>query len=151
MNRALRAIFPYIITILLWAVPHRILNPFGSLALIPIFYYMFGSPRKHWFWFGIAMCFLLDFNADTRILFTILFLLSNALNGIYGIFDFDGESGLNAKSFCLFAGILWLFMAAYALIAADGFFMFAVGALWLCAWIMVLYLPFAALFRKIDR
>lgn len=140
-------------TIILWYLSDPRFNPFGILAMIPIFYYMFCDREKYWFGFALLMCFLLDFNAGTLFLFSALFLSANMLNDFLGVLDIEGGAGFHIKKFNLFLGAMALFLFAYAVFAANNFFSFLAGIIWLCLWLYILYFPFVSLFRwvKNDR
>jgi hypothetical protein len=150
MIKKLKQIFPYAITISLWYLSGPRYNPFGILALIPIFYYMFSAREKNWFGFGFLMCFLIDFSAGTLFLFSSVFLLSKALNDFYGFLENEGN-GFNVRKFNMFLMMLSLSMFVYAIFNARFFWNFLAGIVWLYIWLLILYLPFVALFRRVKN
>jgi hypothetical protein len=136
---------------MLWYLSIPRFNPFGILALIPVFYYRFRRPTEYWFPFGFLMCFLLDFNAGTLFLFSAVFLLMDLLNVFFGILEKEGDAGFYVKSFNMFTGLAALFVFVCGLFDIRHFFAFALGAAWLYLWLLVLYFPFVALFRWVGN
>jgi len=148
MKRVIKIIFPYILTIALWALPNPRVNPFGILAIVPLFYYMFCRHAPHWGWFGFFICFLLDYNADTFFLFSGAFVLTNAVNILFGVFD--QGSGFSAREFNMFFVPLLLALMLFRMVELPGFWIHLVGTLWLYAWIMPLYFVLVALVKRAD-
>ncbi|MDR2268958.1 MAG: hypothetical protein LBD94_02130 [Rickettsiales bacterium] len=153
MRNAIEKIFPFCIAIMLWYLSNPRFNPFGILAIIPVFYYAFCERTKGWLGFGFLICFLIDFNADTLFLFSSLFLITNTLNDLFGILDSENRTKFHIKKFNLFLGAMAFFLFIYAIFGAGNFFSFLAGIIWLCLWLYMLYFPFVALFRwaKNDR
>jgi uncharacterized membrane protein len=150
MKKTLRAIFPFFISTALWYLSDPRFNPFGALAIVPVFYYMFCDRAKYWQYFGFFICFLLDFNAGTKFLFCSAFLLANAANILFGIFEMKSGFGFHAKEFGLFFAPTILMLLVYYLFLTGGLFSQIVGMAWLFCWIMILYVPLAALFGRIG-
>ena len=150
MKQLIRDLFPYYITITLWYLSAPRFNPFGVLALIPIFYYMFYLRAKYWTAFGFLVCFLLDFSAGTKFLFSALFLLANVLNTSMGIFENDNSSRIGVRKFGMFTGIMALLMLVYAIFNTNHFFGFVFGIIWLYLWLFVMYIPLVVLFRRVE-
>ncbi|MDR1027262.1 MAG: hypothetical protein LBL46_02495 [Rickettsiales bacterium] len=144
MKQALKNIFPYFITILLWAMPSPSLNPFGALCLMPIFYYGFAEPRPHWTAFGLLMSFLLDASAGTIFLFSAVYLVSMSVNAALGIFT--EASGI--RGFLIYTAAAMALMFFTTGLFSGGAGSFLVGLLWLEALLLALYIPAAALFGK---
>lgn len=151
MNKKIKAVFPYIATIALWHLSGPVFNPFGVLAVIPIFYYTFCERAKRWFPFGVFMCFLIDYNAGTLFLFSAFFLFTNAINNIYGVLDNEDGSLFNIKKFNMFLFALAVFLFLYAVFGAAHFWSFLFGIIWLYALLVVLYLPLAATFKRVSN
>jgi hypothetical protein len=147
----LRDAFPYLFALALWNLPDPRLNPFGILAIIPVFYYMFCDRKKYWFPFGLLICFLLDYNAGTLFLFGSFFLFMNAINGAYGVLDVEADSVFNIKKFNLFMGIMTLFLFICAIFDSNQFWGAVAGIIWLYFWLMLLYAPFVALFKRVKK
>ena len=150
MRKALKKSFPYAFALALWYLSGPRFNPFGILAIIPVFYYMFSHHAKNWFPFGLLMCFLVDYNADTLFLFSSVFLFSNALNSFYGLFE-NEDGGFNLKKFNLFLLVMSVFMLVNAVFNADRFWSYLAGIIWLYVWLLILYAPMAALFGKVGN
>jgi len=150
VKRAIRKLFPYAVTLALWYLSGPRLNPFGVLALIPVFYYAFSHRVHRWFPFGLLICLLVDYSAGTMFLFSSVFLLSNALNNFYGLFENEGN-GFNIKKFNLFLIIMSILMLAYAVFNVSHFWSFLVGIIWLYLWLLVSYLPIVALFKWVQN
>jgi len=137
--------------IALWHLAAPRFNPFGIACLIPVFYCQFCAREKYWKWFAILMCFLLDFNAGTVFLFTAYFLLAMAINILYGIFDQETASLLYIKQFNLFLGPLFLALFMFYALDMPNWWGQLPGLVWLYLWMMVLYLPTAAVLRRVQR
>ena len=150
MKNAIRNFFPYAVTLALWYLSGPRFNPFGILALIPVFYYMFSHHIKYGFPFGLLICFLVDYSAGTLFLFSSVFLISNALNSFYGLFENEGN-GFNIKKFNLFLLVMSIFMLVDAVFNSSHFWRFLIGIAWLYLWLLILYLPFVALFRRVGN
>ena len=153
MSKKIRGAFPYLIAPALWHLSGPHLNPFGILAIIPVFHYTFCDRTKHWPAYGLLMCFLIDYSAGTLFLFSALFLFANAVNNIYGVLDNEDGSAFDIKKFHTFLCAMAAFLFVYALFNASRFFGFLLGIIWLYLWLLVLYAPFVAAFRwvKNDR
>jgi len=151
MKKILGKIFPFAITLLLWNLSGPRFNPFGTLSLIPIFYYMFHDRRPYWFWFGAFMCFLIDFNANTLFLFTAAFLTAYALNEMFGALENEGGAGFYPKGFAIFLGLVALFLFFHAVFESRNFFGFILGIIWMCCWLFLLYFPFVRFFRWVGN
>ncbi|MDR1071039.1 MAG: hypothetical protein LBL21_00125 [Rickettsiales bacterium] len=151
MKRILRRFFPFAITVTLWYLSAPRFNPFGILALIPVFYYRFRRPAEYWFPFGLLMCFLMDFNAGTLFLFSSVFLLTDLLNVFFGILEKEGDSGFYVKSFSMFIGLAALFALVCGIFETRRFFAFFAGSVWLYLWLLILYFPFVALFKWVGN
>jgi hypothetical protein len=149
MSRLLKSVFPYVLAVSLWALPDPRFNPFGILAMIPAFYYMFIARVRGWKWFGFMICFLLDYNAGTLFVFSGMFLIAIAANILFGIFDME-EDGLAVKKFGLFIVPSLLALFIFQATGYPGFWIQLAGALWLCALVMILYLLLSALMRWAD-
>lgn len=143
MKNILKAIFPHLITLLLWSLPNPAVNPFGALALIPIFYYGFADPRKYWTMFGLLFSFLLDFSADSLFLFSSIYLLAIAANGAWGLFN----EATGFRGFAMYSAA-----ASFALFVAGAFsgwfWLSALGAIWLEALLLVFYVPLSLMFGR---
>lgn len=141
----LRILFPFLATILLWRLSMPLWNPGGLAALIPIFYYSFIRPT-HWFTpFAVLFCFLIDYKSDTVLFWTGLYCLFYALNGFQNIIDLTRQKNDGVLVFMVYFGVG---AAAVALFGwtATGF----VRAVWLFLWLCALYIPFAALAKRIS-
>ena len=147
----LRDVFPYLITTALWHLSDPRLNPFGVLALIPVFYYMFCDRKKYWFPFGCLVCFLLDYNAGTLFLFGSFFLFMDAINSAYGILDNEANSILNIRKFNLFLCVMAVFLFVHAVFNSNQFWSALFGIIWLYLWLLLLYAPFVALFKWVKK
>ena len=150
MKNILVKSFPFAITIALWYMSAPRFNPMGALALIPIFYYMWVRPQRYWFGFGLFACFLLDYNANTLFLFCSAFLLTNALNFQYGIFENEGKAIFHIRGFAMFMGAISTALLLYALFNMTRFFGFTMGVAWMCCWLFALYIPFVSIFRRVS-
>jgi hypothetical protein len=150
MKKALRRIFPFSITVILWYLSDPRFNPAGVLSIVPIFYYMFCQPVKRWFLFGFLMCLLLDFNAGSLFLFGSAFLLMNSLNVFFGILEKDGGAGFYARAFNVFLCMIAFFIFVHGIFNVHNFFGFFVRLAWVYLWLFLLYFPFVALFRWVS-
>jgi hypothetical protein len=150
MNR-LRSAFPYLAAPALWHLSEPHLNPFGSAALIPIFYYMFSDRKEYWLSYGCLMCFLLDYNAGTFFLFTALFLSAHAVNEKWGVLNSEAGAQFNIRKFNMFLGAVMLSLLVFAVFNSAHFWNFLVGTIWLYLWLLILYMPFVAMFRWVKK
>jgi len=138
INR-IKMFFPFAITIILWYLSHPLLNPFGVLSLIPIYYYMYFRYTPYWFGFGIYMSFMLDFNASTLFLFSAAFIIMNIINETYGIIE--NEDGLKIRGFNVFlvSAIIMFFM--FSVVQFGGILDNLINAAWLYLWVTISYFP----------
>ncbi|MCL1902008.1 MAG: hypothetical protein FWG18_00075 [Alphaproteobacteria bacterium] len=98
------AIFPFAITLVFWRLSTPFWNPCGILAMIPIFYYSFISPRSGFLPFALFICFLIDYNFDTMLFWTSMFAITYSANYFQTVLRVavTRESGL--WSFAAFMG-----------------------------------------------
>lgn len=150
MKKFLKVVFPYLVTVVLWSLSTPVFNPFGILAIIPIFYYMFCNEKPYWFWFGLLMSFMLDFNFDTLFVFCALFLFMNAINGLYGVFDEKGPV-FGIQKFNFFVGTMAAFLLINAVFNEPNFLKFLLGIGMIYALLIILYLPVVVLLDKLDN
>jgi hypothetical protein len=154
MKNIINLFFPFFITFFLWYLSAPIFNPFGFLAIIPIFYYMFDGKVKNWDLFAILMCFLLDFNFSTRFLFTGIFLFLYGMNKLLGFLErLEKNKARNTKNFSLFLGTIVTGLFIFLVIDTVTFWTPLISCVWLFLWGSVIYLPMISLFKwvKNDR
>lgn len=148
MNRIikfLKAAFPYIAVLLLWRLSTPFWNPGGILAIIPIFYYSFIRPTPWFVPFAALFCFLIDYRFDTLLFWTALYCLFYAINGFQNFVDLTRQKSDGILVFMGFfgAGIVILCLTGWT-------FSNIPRAVWLFLWATVLYIPFAALGKRIS-
>lgn len=144
-----RRIFPFLITFVLFESPSSRFNPFGFLAIIPLFFYLFSKPIKYWIFFAFFIGFLLDYNAGTSFLFCSLFLIMFTLNNVFGLMESDG--GFNSGNFSIFMGVFLLSFFVFMLINTGVVWIWLINIIWLYLWTFALYIPFVALFKLIQN
>lgn len=106
----LQIAFPFLITIALWRLSNPWINPAGVLAMIPIFYCSFIKPVPYFTAFAILFCFLIDYNFDTVIFWTILYCAYYAIVNIQTIIDLTHTKKYGIYAFMIFFGIASLSM-----------------------------------------
>jgi hypothetical protein len=141
-----KAFFPYVLTLGLWYLTSPILNPFGILAMIPVFYCTFCAKIRGFFPFGFLICFLLDFNAGTMFLFCSAFLLFYAANSAFGITD----AGFGMRPFAIFAALLSSLLFFHE-IYDSRFWVITVWLVLIYCWLCMMYMPLAVLLRSADK
>ena len=146
LSRYFAAFFPYIAVLFLWRLSSPVFNPAGFLCIIPIFYYSFIRPRPYFLPFAILACFLLDYNFDTMLFWTILFCMAYAANGFQSHLDLTRQKAGGAYIFMFFIGLglallgLWSMFATFALWPLP-------QTIWLFLWTSVLYILFVRIIK----
>jgi len=129
----LDVVFPFAITLILWRLSLPIINPGGILAIIPIFYYSFISPRNEFLPMAVVGCFLIDYNFDTMLFWTAMFCIAYAANYLQTAFRGAVLSRGGIYSFMGFAG------ACLLILGLRSFFMtFATAAILQMLWLFLL-------------
>lgn len=105
-----RILFPFLLTITLWRLSVPWLNPAGVLAIIPVFYCSFVKPVPYFTAFAILFCFLIDYNFDTVMFWTILYCAYYAIMNIQTIIDLTHTKKNGLYAFMIFFGIASLTM-----------------------------------------
>lgn len=144
----LRDAFPFIAVIVLWRLSVAFWNPAGILAIIPVFYCSFVRPVP---WFPIAAilcCFLIDYRFDTLFYWTAMYCIFYAINGFQTVFDLTRVDKNALHVFMIFFGVCSLILALFKLNITN-----LIHAIWLFAWVSVLYIPITALIKRVydDR
>ena len=135
----LRMMFPFLITIALWRLSNRWINPAGILAIIPIFYCSFIKPVPYFTAFAILFCFLIDYNFDTVLFWTIFYCSYYAVMNIQTIIDLTHTKNRGVYAFFVFFGFASLVMIFWNLNWAGllyGILMFAITS---CAYIPITF------------
>lgn len=142
----LRNIFPFITVIVLWRLSVYFWNPAGILAIIPIFYCSFVRPVPWFVPFALLFCFLIDYKFDTLVYWTAMYCIFYAINGFQNFFDLTRVDKNAIHIFMIFFGV-----AIMILIMLDLNISNVMWAIWLFAWVSVLYIPITALLRLVDN
>lgn len=140
----LQMAFPFLITIALWRLSNRWINPGGILAIIPIFYCSFIRPIPYFTVFAILICMLLDYNFNTVIFWTTLYCAYYAVMNIQTILDLTHTKKYGVFAFMIFFGIASVSMMIWYLNWAGiiyGILMFVIT----CA----LYIPITMLTKVV--
>ena len=140
----LRMIFPFLITVMLWRLSVPWLNPAGILAIIPIFYCSFIKPVPYFTAFAILFCFLIDYNFDTVMFWTILYCTYYAVMNIQTILDLTHTKKNGVYAFMVFFGIASLTMMFWYL-NWIGFF----GGISMFIITTLLYIPLTRLIKVV--
>ncbi|MDR2412816.1 MAG: hypothetical protein LBD50_01225 [Rickettsiales bacterium] len=141
-----KILFPFLATIISWRLSDPFWNPGGVLAIIPIFYYSFIKPANWFAPFAVIFCFLLDYKFDITLFWTSLYCLFYAANGLQNFVDLTRQK---YDGLLIFMGYLG---TASLLLSLTGFSGLS-GLAWsagLFLWLSILYIPFAALARRIS-
>ena len=147
VSRYFAALFPYIATLVLWRLSSPIFNPAGVLCIIPIFYYSFIRTRPYFLPFAILGCFLLDYNFDTMLFWTILFCMAYAANGFQSHIDLTRQKAGGAYIFMFFIGLGLFLQGVWSVfVTMSAWPMFQ--TIWLFLWTSVLYIPFIRIAGK---
>ncbi len=137
-------IFPFFVTLFLWRLSLPFWNPAGILAIIPIFYYSFISPRKWFALFAFFMCFLLDYIGGTLLFWTLAWCLLYAVNGFQNYIDLTRQKADGLFIFMCFFGLCLLILSLM-----EFSFYGLVRNIWLFFWSAVLYIPLTKVYKCI--
>jgi hypothetical protein len=92
------------------------------------------------------MCFAIDYRADTMLFWTAAFCLFYAANGFQTFIDFTRQKLDGLYVFMIFFG------AALLILSVAGLrFVSFIHNLWLFMWASILYIPFAALAKRLGN
>jgi len=137
---------PFLITLFLWRLNAYFWNPGGILALIPIFYYTFVR-QVNWFaFFGLVLCFLIDYRCGLPLFWTSLFCLFYAINGFQSYIEIQHVDKNAFVVFMVFMGV-----GILLLIFSSLTWMNFINNLWMFIWLNVLYLPVTSVDKWIKR
>lgn len=144
----LRKSFPFIATIFLWRLSIPFWNPAGILAIIPIFYCSFVKPIPWFSPMAVLFCFLIDYRFDTTFYWTIMYCIFYAVNGFQNFFDITRVDKNALNIFMVFFAISILILSLTNMNIDN-----IIRAIWLFAWVSVLYIPITALIKRVydDR
>lgn len=142
----LRNIFPFITVIVLWRLSVYFWNPAGILAIIPIFYCSFVRPVPWFVPFALLFCFLIDYKFDTLVYWTAMYCIFYAINGFQNFFDLTRVDKNAIHIFMIFFGVAIMILTMLDLNISN-----VMWAIWLFAWVSVLYIPITALLRLVDN
>lgn len=117
------------------------------LALIPIFFCTFIHPVKWFVPFGILMCFMLDYRADTLLYWTTVYCICYAANGFQNIFDLTRADNNGAGAFTAFFATCVLIISLPHLLHFINIFRVIWTILWTCA----LYMPISIMIKKVAN
>lgn len=143
----LRAAFPFIISLFLWRLAVPLLNPAGMLALIPVFFCTFIRPVPWFMPFGLLMCFLVDYSADSLLFWSSVYCFCYALCGFQNVVDLTSADNDGAGAFALFFGISVLIISLPHFVNFTNFF----RAIWTVVWECAMYLPVVALIKRLGH
>lgn len=143
----LRAVFPFALTLFLWRVSVGWLNPAGMLALVVVFFCTFIRPVPWFAPFGVLMCFLVDYNADTMLFWTSVFCLCYAVAGFQSVVDLTRADNDGICAFALFFGVSALILSLPHFVNFTNVFRF----LWTVVWECAMYLPIVSLIKKVAH
>ncbi|MDR1337473.1 MAG: hypothetical protein LBJ73_00400 [Rickettsiales bacterium] len=141
----MKRLFPFFAVLLLWRLSFPFWNPGGILALIPIFYYSFIKPVDWFVLFAAAFCFLIDYKSDTLLFWTAVYCFFYSVNGFQNFVDLTRQKNDGLPVFMAYFGVPALILAAVGW-TWVGF----IRAAWLLCWLSVLYIPFAALAKRVN-
>lgn len=142
--RYLQIMFPFLLTIALWRLSNPWINPAGVLAIIPIFYCSFIKPIPYFTAFAILFCFLIDYNFDTVVFWTLLYCAYYAVMNIQTVIDLTHTKKYGLYAFMLFFGIASVSMIIWNL----GWFGLLFGLLMFIVTCTV-YIPIAYLIKVV--
>jgi len=136
----LKQIMPFIMTLFLWRLSVYFWNPAGILALIPIFYYTFVRPIHGFAFFGLLLCFLIDYRCNLPLLWTCIYCLFYAINGFQNYLDIQNADNRALYVFQMFIGIGFVLLMFTGLTWKN-----LINNIWLFVWISVLYTPITSI------
>ncbi len=142
--RYLQIMFPFLLTIALWRLSNPWINPAGVLAIIPIFYCSFIKPIPYFTAFAILFCFLIDYNFDTVVFWTLLYCAYYAVMNIQTVIDLTHTKKYGLYAFMVFFGIASVSMIIWNL----GWFGLLFGLLMFIVTCAV-YIPIAYLIKVV--
>ena len=140
----LQIMFPFLLTIALWRLSNPWINPAGVLAIIPIFYCSFIKPVPYFTVFAILFCFLIDYNFDTVVFWTLLYCAYYAVMNIQTVIDLTHTKKYGLYAFMVFFGIASVSMIIWNL----GWFGLLFGLLMFIVTCAV-YIPIAYLIKVV--
>lgn len=140
----LQIMFPFLLTIALWRLSNPWINPAGVLAIIPIFYCSFIKPIPYFTAFAILFCFLIDYNFDTVVFWTLLYCAYYAVMNIQTVIDLTHTKKYGLYAFMVFFGIASVSMIIWNL----GWFGLLFGLLMFIVTCAV-YIPIAYLIKVV--
>ncbi len=104
--------------------------------MVPVFYCSFVR-RVPWFApFAVLMCFLVDYNFDTRMFWTAAYCLFYAINGFQTMIDLTRMDNRGIGAFMVFLGA-----AVVILCFTHINFINILRATWIFTWTVALYIP----------
>ena len=142
----LRHIAPFLITLFLWRLNASFWNPGGILALIPIFYYTFVRPVNFFPFFGLLICFLIDYRCNLSLFWTSMFCLFYAINGFQNYVEIKY---IDKNALCIF--MLFVGCGIFLLMFSALTWMNFINNIWMFIWLSVLYIPITSLNRWIQK
>jgi len=143
----LRAAAPFAATLFLWRLAQGFINPAGLLALVPVFFCTFIRPVPWFAPFGVLMCFLVDYRADTPLFWTTVYCLCYAANGFQNFVDLTRTTRDGLYVFALFFAIPVIIISLPHIVCFTNFFRMVWTILWECA----MYVPITMLIKKVRR
>lgn len=142
-------LMPFFATLFLWRLSFPVLNPNGILALVPIFYYSFIRPRAEFLPMALIGCFLLDYNFDLTLLWTMLFCALYATAGLQNHINLPSQKWRGLSFFMIFIGCgllplgVWATFGTWSLLPIpQAAFMFAITS--------AMYIPLTYLFKRAE-
>lgn len=143
----LRAAFPFVLALFLWRGALGWINPAGLLALVPVFFCTFIRPTPWFVPFGVVMCFLVDYRADTMLFWTSVYCLCYAVYGFQNVVDLTRADNDGIAAFALFFGGGALVLSLPHFVNFTNVFRLT----WTVAWECAMYLPIAWLLKRVAH
>ena len=143
----LRTAFPFVLTLFLWRASIGWLNPAGLLVLVPVFFCTFIRPTAWFVPFGVLMCFLVDYRADTLLFWTSVYCLAYAVCGFQNVVDLTRADNDGIGAFALFFCVSVLIISLPHMVTFTNVF----RVLWTGAWECAMYFPLVALIKRVGH
>lgn len=142
-----RAAFPFLLSLFLWRGALPIINPGGILALIPVFFCTFIRPVPWFMPFGLIMCFLTDYRADTLLFWSSVYCLCYAVYGFQNVVDLTRADTDGISAFAVFFGIPVLIISLPHFVNFTNIF----RMIWTVTWECAMYFPIVALIKRLNH
>ena len=143
----MRAVFPFLLALFLWRGALPFINPAGLLALIPVFFCTFVRPTPWFAPFGLLMCFLVDYGADTLLFWSSVYCLCYAANGFQNVVDLTRADKDGIGAFALFFGVSVFIISVPHFVNFTNIF----RAIWTVCIECALYIPIVTLIKRLGH